>query len=589
MAYVSTETTKRVRAELKRAYPNLKFSVSKKDGTLRVRIMSGDIDFRDVWEDIPQSKQYWKRFNYPKPHFEGYVDINTYHPDSYNPKYTDLFKGIIDIMKGDEWFDKSEPQIDYFNTAYYMKLSVGKWNKDYQYTGVPRMSDLFGRMRAEGVFKYEELNMFDDYEEDYDENAIGYCGVCNSPYDFNGVEETCGVMCRNCPKELTDGPNWKLSAISNPLHANYHFDNIKGRGAGMCYYGINCQKCDNEPVAIIAWEASWDEPDYFCSSCWNNMEDDETEFYEGIAIQPSQRNNIKNKNLIAKKLLNAEALVIPDVDSIPQHKIYPVYNRLNREGIKYRHIEGDYGAENFEAEIYDRQGNLRTVDDSFIEATMDKLQALNRLLEANRKQILATNNQDTKTRLRTERYQIQDVMARLRAFIDDPINHEGGEFMVRLGAEGEVECYDCQKSFDLSETKTWIDNERYCADCLDFQRKQALKDDEALQREEENERIARAIRRDRGDEYYAEGEDMCEWCDSAVGEYNNADHFLLCEQCRQDAILEGDLEADAEGEDITLKDSAKLGFGLGAGLLGFRVALFGASALVGGLLLNRNK
>ena len=89
-----------------------------------------------------------------------------------------------------------------------------------------------------------------------------------------------------------------------------------------------------------------------------------------------------------------------------------------------------------EAEIYDRQGNLRTVDDSFIEATIDKLQALNRLLEANRKQILATNNQDTKTRLRAERYQIQDVMARLRAFIEDPINHDGGDFMVRLGAEG---------------------------------------------------------------------------------------------------------------------------------------------------------
>ena len=91
--------------------------------------------------------------------------------------------------------------------------------------------------------------------------------------------------------------------------------------------------------------------------------------------------------------------------------------------------------ESFEAEIYDRQGNLRTVDDSFIEATIDKLQALNRLFEANRKQILATNNQDTKTRLRAERYQIQDVMARLRAFIDDPINHDGGDFMVRLGAE----------------------------------------------------------------------------------------------------------------------------------------------------------
>ena len=41
-------------------------------------------------------------------------------------------------------------------------------------------------------------------------------------------------------------------------------------------------------------------------------------------------------------------------------------------------------------------------------------------------------------------------------------------------------------------------------------------------------------------------EDMCEWCDSAVGEYRNSDPFLICTQCRQDAICEGDLEADAE-------------------------------------------
>lgn len=42
----------------------------------------------------------------------------------------------------------------------------------------------------------------------------------------------------------------------------------------------------------------------------------------------------------------------------------------------------------------------------------------------------------------------------------------------------------------------------------------------------------------------------------------------------------------AEGEDMSLKESAKVGFGLGAGLLGFRiVALTGAVAL--GALLNR--
>ena len=121
-------------------------------------------------------------------------------------------------------------------------------------------------------------------------------------------------------------------------------------------------------------------------------------------------------------------------------------------------------AETFEAEIYDRQGNLRTVDDNFIEATNDKLQALHRLLEANRKQILATNSQDTKTRLREERYRIQDAMARLRAFIDDPINHDGGEFMVRLGAETfEADCRDCYGTGGLYDSRLGIDDG--CASC----------------------------------------------------------------------------------------------------------------------------
>jgi len=500
MAYVSTETTKRVRGELKQAYPNLKFSVSKKDGTLRVRIMSGDIDFRDIWEDIPQSKQYWKRFNYPKPHFEGYVDINTYHPDSYNPKYTDLFKGIIDIMKGDEWFDKSEPQIDYFNTAYYMKLSVGKWNKDYQYTGVPRMSDLFGRMRAEEL--EAETKMHPDW--------------CSN----------CGMKDDGCIN-LGYGDWYCMNFLNNRETYDGRYDKFRGE--------------EEDKLRLLRFN------NYFEEEVYRLSPDIYAEVFDKIDYNHKQLKEAYTNPSYYFSMKGSQ-----DRMKQFQSKVRRIDENIYQRAMETAQMRIAKEEEDFEAEIYDRQGNLRTVDDNFIEATNNKLQALHRLLEANRKQILATNNEDTKTRLRTERYQIQDAIARLREFIDDPINHEGGDFMVRLGAEefgaeGEVECYDCQKLFDLSETKTWIDDERYCADCLDFQRKQALKDDEALQREEENERIARAIRRDRGDEYYA------------------------------------------EGEDITLKDSAKLGFGLGAGLLGFRVALFGASALVGGFILNRNK
>lgn len=46
-------------------------------------------------------------------------------------------------------------------------------------------------------------------------------------------------------------------------------------------------------------------------------------------------------------------------------------------------------------------------------------------------------------------------------------------------------------------------------------------------------------------------------------------------------------KGDYNGEDMTLKDSAKLGFGVGAGLLGFNLTLLGI-ATVGGFLLNRD-
>ena len=52
----------------------------------------------------------------------------------------------------------------------------------------------------------------------------------------------------------------------------------------------------------------------------------------------------------------AEALVIPDGDSVPHHILY----RLDREGIKYRFIEGDYGAEEFGAESFEATKGMDT-------------------------------------------------------------------------------------------------------------------------------------------------------------------------------------------------------------------------------------
>lgn len=38
-------------------------------------------------------------------------------------------------MLGDDYFDHSDIQTDYFHCSHYIDIKVGKWNKEYVYTG----------------------------------------------------------------------------------------------------------------------------------------------------------------------------------------------------------------------------------------------------------------------------------------------------------------------------------------------------------------------------------------------------------------------------------------------------------------------
>jgi hypothetical protein len=34
-------------------------------------------------------------------------------------------------LKSADWYDESNAMIDYFNTAYYVDVNIGKWNTPY--------------------------------------------------------------------------------------------------------------------------------------------------------------------------------------------------------------------------------------------------------------------------------------------------------------------------------------------------------------------------------------------------------------------------------------------------------------------------
>lgn len=114
MAYIKTSEVKAVREELKKQFPNVKFSVRHEDHTsIHVAIMKSDVDYSDI---------IWF----------GYADINVYHIENYGV-HTEFLEKVLNIIKtaGREWFDKSDSQTDYFHTAFYIYLEIGKCNKPY--------------------------------------------------------------------------------------------------------------------------------------------------------------------------------------------------------------------------------------------------------------------------------------------------------------------------------------------------------------------------------------------------------------------------------------------------------------------------
>ena len=116
MAYITAEEVKQIREKLKKEFPKIKFSVTRDRHTcINVSILKSDIDFSDIKHD-------------------GYFTVNEYYLHEYQEHHKNLFTKIIDIIKNGsdrKWFDKSDIMTDYFHTAFYFYLNIGKYGKPY--------------------------------------------------------------------------------------------------------------------------------------------------------------------------------------------------------------------------------------------------------------------------------------------------------------------------------------------------------------------------------------------------------------------------------------------------------------------------
>jgi hypothetical protein len=125
MAYISAQDVQAIRTELKQKFPKWRFAVRKGSGSLSVdvNIMQGTESFDDQFSNgrrYAQVNQYW---------------IKDHFADSSERQAIEMINEIMHNAPGraggKQYFDESDAQTDYFHTAFYTHLSIGKWDKDY--------------------------------------------------------------------------------------------------------------------------------------------------------------------------------------------------------------------------------------------------------------------------------------------------------------------------------------------------------------------------------------------------------------------------------------------------------------------------
>ena len=101
------------------------FSVNN-HSSIVVNIKSGSLDFIGNYNQAPYatSRDYDAK---------DYIQVNPYwYHEHFTGEVKEFFDELLVAIKSADWFDKSDAQTDYFHTAYYFDINVGRWNKPYE-------------------------------------------------------------------------------------------------------------------------------------------------------------------------------------------------------------------------------------------------------------------------------------------------------------------------------------------------------------------------------------------------------------------------------------------------------------------------
>lgn len=134
MAYMSAENAREKRNALKQEFPNWKFSVRKRHGTLSVKILKAPYDLLEylTCERTPVMTEEEVAEVNSRIRQRRCCSVNDYHLDNrfYGQALDDL-QAIVDICNVGN-HNNSDIQSDYFDVGWYLDLDIGSDERPFE-------------------------------------------------------------------------------------------------------------------------------------------------------------------------------------------------------------------------------------------------------------------------------------------------------------------------------------------------------------------------------------------------------------------------------------------------------------------------
>lgn len=118
MPYLSTEHAKRIRDNVKKAFPEFKFSIRKEHhSSIVVSILSGPIEL--ITKDIYTNRYEQVNHYYIKEHYKDFPEIK------------DMLLKLYKIINEGNYTENVDGDYGAI-PSFYVNIEIGKWNKPYE-------------------------------------------------------------------------------------------------------------------------------------------------------------------------------------------------------------------------------------------------------------------------------------------------------------------------------------------------------------------------------------------------------------------------------------------------------------------------